>query len=300
MCGSSGTAPRNTHHHRTDHRTGQTGRSISSVGNDAHQGRGRPVADALSDTASAGCAPVSPAVGLGGALLAQRRYRRINLDYPEFMQTTRGLDRLIFFTDAITAIAITLLILPLVDSIAQAADAGLSPAQFLAGKADEFIAFALSFVVIARLWVAHHSTFEHVKAYSGTLLLLNFGWAFTIVFLPFPTVMLSQFATDPITIGLYIGTMALSSIALTTMVLLIRRHPLIELESYRVDGSKVFESIATTVGFLLALLLGLFVPSINFWALFLLLLTAPLQRIYNHRAGVRRSETRTTKSRGSS
>ncbi len=213
------------------------------------------------------------------------------------MRTTRGLDRLVFFTDAITAIAITLLILPLVDSVAQAAEAGLSPAQFLAGKADEFTAFALSFAVIARLWVAHHSTFEHVKAYKGPLLLLNLGWAFTIVFLPLPTVMLAEFATGPITVGLYIGTMALSSLALTATLLLIRKQPLIELESNRVEGRKIFGSIATTVGFLLALLLGLLVPAINFWALFLVLLTAPLQQIYNRRAGFRRAGTGTTKSR---
>ncbi len=214
------------------------------------------------------------------------------------MGTTRGLDRLVFFTDAITAIALTLLILPMVDSVAQAANIGLSPAQFLEGEADQLLSFALSFAVIARLWVAHHSTFEHVKAYNGPLLLLNFGWAFTIVFLPLPTVMLSQFATGPTTVGLYIGTMALSSLTLTATVLLIRKHPLIELETNPVEGRRIFGSIATTVGFVLAFILGLLVPAINFWALFLVLLTAPLQRIYNRRARFRRVGTATTKPEG--
>jgi uncharacterized membrane protein len=78
------------------------------------------------------------------------------------MQTTRGLDRLVFFTDAVTAIAITLLVLPLVDSVTEAAHAGLSAEQFIGNNVAAIAGFALSFLVIARLWIAHHSTFEHV------------------------------------------------------------------------------------------------------------------------------------------
>ncbi|MFK4299361.1 putative membrane protein [Arthrobacter sp. GAS37] len=113
------------------------------------------------------------------------------------MQTTRGLDRLVFFTDAVTAIAITLLVLPLVDSVTQAARDGLSAEQFIGNNFAAISGFALSFVVIARLWLAHHSTFEHVRSYSSPLLLLNLFWAFTVVVLPLPTEMVSQFRTSP-------------------------------------------------------------------------------------------------------
>jgi uncharacterized membrane protein len=66
------------------------------------------------------------------------------------MKTTRGLDRLVFFTDAVTAIAITLLILPLVDSVERAAGEGHSAAQFIGDNLSQLAAFGLSFVVIAR------------------------------------------------------------------------------------------------------------------------------------------------------
>jgi uncharacterized membrane protein len=200
------------------------------------------------------------------------------------MPTTRGLDRLVFFTDAVTAIAITLLILPLVDSVTEAAKSGLSPTQFLANNVFELAAFALSFVVIARLWVAHHSTFEHIAAYNSPLLLLSLTWAFTIVFLPLPTAMISQFDAVPATIALYIGTMAASSLTVTVIVLLVRRHPLLELESNPIDDRKVFANIVTTTCFLVALLVGTLVPVINFFALLLLLLGSPLQAIYDRRA----------------
>lgn len=158
------------------------------------------------------------------------------------MQTTRGLDRLVFFTDAVTAIAITLLVLPLVDSVTEAAHDGLSVEQFIGNNVAAISGFALSFVVIARLWLAHHSTFEHVRSYSRPLLLLNLFWAFRVVVLPLPTEMVSQFRTSALSVGVYIGTMAASSLTLTAMTLLIRKHPRLELEENPLPGREVFSS----------------------------------------------------------
>jgi uncharacterized membrane protein len=139
------------------------------------------------------------------------------------MQTTRGLDRLVFFTDAVSAIAITLLILPLVDAVAESANKGHNATQFIGDNWNSIGAFALSFAVIARLWMTHHAVFEHVKSYNRPLLLLSLLWAFTVVLLPLPTEMVSQFRTSPLTVGVYTGTMAASSLTLMAMTLLIRR-----------------------------------------------------------------------------
>jgi uncharacterized membrane protein len=67
----------------------------------------------------------------------------------------RGVERVIFFTDAVVAIAITLLILPLVEILI--ADAWQTPVpplgQFLSDNLWQFFAFALSFAIIARFWM---------------------------------------------------------------------------------------------------------------------------------------------------
>ena len=200
------------------------------------------------------------------------------------MQTTRGLDRLVFFTDAVSAIAITLLILPLVDSVSEAAHNGVDAAQFIGDNTAEIGAFVLSFAVIARMWITHHAVFEHVKSYNRSLLLLSLLWAFTIVVLPLPTEMVSQFKTSPASVAVYIGTMAASSLALMAMALLIRRNPQIELDENPVSRRAVFSGVVTTIGFFVALIIGVFVPDVNFWALLIILLTIPLQRIYDRRA----------------
>lgn len=204
------------------------------------------------------------------------------------MRTTRGLDRLVFFTDAVSAIAITLLVLPLVDSVSQAALSGLDAREFIAENLAGISAFTLSFAVIARLWVAHHAMFEHVGSYSRPLTWLNLLWLFTVVVLPLPTEMVSQFKTSPFTVGIYVGTMAVSSLTLTLMTLLIRNDPELELGKHSVRGRDVFGSVTTTITFVFALVVGVLVPHLNFYALLLLLLTIPAQQIYDRRSNASR------------
>lgn len=106
-----------------------------------------------------------------------------------------------------------------------------------------------------------------------------------MVVLPLPTEMVSQFRTSSVSVGVYIGTMAASSLTLTAMALLIRKHPRLELEGNPMPGREVFSSAVSTIGFFIALIVGVLVPAINFYALLIILLTVPLQRIYDRRSG---------------
>ena len=141
------------------------------------------------------------------------------------MRTERGLDRLVTFLDAVVAIAITLLVLPLIEVLGERDDEQLGP--LLADHLAQFGAFALSFVVIARLWLAHHRLTESVGAYDGLFAWVNLAWAFTIVLLPFSTQVIATFGTDRLSVGLYVGTVLASSAATTVLVTLLhRRAPL--------------------------------------------------------------------------
>ncbi len=66
------------------------------------------------------------------------------------MNTDKGLQRLVTFSDAVVAIAITLLILPLVDAASSFPSMGLR--HFLDANSTRLLAFALSFVVIGSFW----------------------------------------------------------------------------------------------------------------------------------------------------
>ncbi len=190
-------------------------------------------------------------------------------------RSERGLDRLVTFLDAIAAIAITLLVLPLVDVLAAAReDAELG--SLLAEEVAQFGTFLLSFVVIARLWLVHHRLVEAVGGYDEAFLWVNLAWSCTVVLLPFATQVVALFGTDRIAVATYVGTITASSACLAGMTLLLRRRPHLR----RGDSAppSPTPALVTTGTLLLALVLGVLLPAVNYSALLLLFLTGPVER----------------------
>jgi uncharacterized membrane protein len=214
------------------------------------------------------------------------------------MHTERGLDRLVNFSDAVVAIAITLLVLPLVDLPSELATTPFR--DVMREHSWSLIGFAVSFLVIARLWRVHHQIFERVRDYSPGLVWLNFTWLFTIVLLPFPTALLGSNdlpdATRPID-TLYLATLTVSSAALAGMTLLIDRvaelrvsdddePDQVEGESRKISGSRVqvhrrltmFERLSSPVLLLIGTVLAA-TSGVGILATLLLLLSGPLNRL---------------------
>ena len=106
------------------------------------------------------------------------------------MRSEVGFRRLVSFSDAVVAIAITLLILPLVDAASSIGTTGIG--HFLSDNRTKLLAFLLSFVVIGRFWWGQHQVFERVKTYNPLLVWGMFVWLLSIVFLPFPTELISS------------------------------------------------------------------------------------------------------------
>ncbi|WP_434315600.1 TMEM175 family protein [Leifsonia sp. P73] len=140
------------------------------------------------------------------------------------VRTQRGFDRLVNFSDAVVAIAITLLILPLVDAGPEVAKEGIGP--YFQHNFWQFLAFGISFVVIARLWMVHHQVFGWIESYTPGLLWLNMLWLACIVFMPFTANVLSDSPNEkPDVYALYIGNLLLTTLAMQFMELLILRTP---------------------------------------------------------------------------
>jgi uncharacterized membrane protein len=104
------------------------------------------------------------------------------------------LERLILFSDAVFAIAITLLVIEIkIPEIeAPVTDKGLL--QALAHLIPKFIGFIISFILIGLYWTVHHSMFGFVTSYNKRLLVLNLFFLFFIVLMPFSNGFYSEYA----------------------------------------------------------------------------------------------------------
>ena len=176
----------------------------------------------------------------------------------------RSTTRLVNFSDAVVAIAATLLILPLVEEAGSLGDNGV--AAFLGDNAQRILVFVLSFVVISRFWLVHHGIFKNIDRPSGAVVWTNSLWLLSIVFLPFPTEIIGAADShDPVSNGLYVGTMLVTALA--------------ELALAKLAGLPLLGYAGTAVGMAVALVLAVFVPPIGLFALLVLVVTAPVVRL---------------------
>jgi uncharacterized membrane protein len=141
------------------------------------------------------------------------------------VRTERGFDRLVNFSDATVAIAMTLLVLPLVD-LGGASGQHDTLWELLSTNAYEIFGFVLSFLVIWSLWVNHHSVMEYFAHYDSTVMGLHLVWLLTMVTIPFTTQLLTNtsFYQHGAT-ALYVAVLLVSSVSLHLLGLHGRRRP---------------------------------------------------------------------------
>lgn len=192
-------------------------------------------------------------------------------------------ERLKFFTDAVVAIAMTLLILPLLENVSDAAREGIGTARFLDDYGNQVFAFVLSFVIIARFWVSHERLFNSVERWTGLLMVLNILWMLSVVVLPVVTAMVGSMDTDRLQIVLYVGTMLVNSLLMTGMSLLVLRHPVIWGDGAEPDYSSMAGALSVAVMLFVALVIALLSPSVGYLSLLVLFLANPLQALLERR-----------------
>lgn len=104
-----------------------------------------------------------------------------------------GLERVIFFSDAVFAIAVTLLAL---DIRLPAGEPLLDETQLLEqliGLWHAYLGYFISFMVIGIFWMAHHRKFRLVRHYDSRLMMLNLLLLMVVAFLPFPSSLISRY-----------------------------------------------------------------------------------------------------------
>lgn len=109
------------------------------------------------------------------------------------LEQAHGVDRLVFFSDAVFAIAMTLLALEIHLPEGEPAATSSELFRLLLSIWPQYMAYALSFTVIGFYWLGHHRKFRFIRRYDRRFLLLNLFLLMAIAFVPFPTSVLSQY-----------------------------------------------------------------------------------------------------------
>ncbi|MCP4951795.1 MAG: DUF1211 domain-containing protein, partial [Proteobacteria bacterium] len=151
--------------------------------------------------------------------------------------TERGLDRLINFSDAVIAIAATLLILPIVETMNDAFSDSTDLADFFERSAFwlQFGSLVAGFIWMTVFWRSHHEIFERVKDYSSGLIALNFLWLIAMVFFAVPVGLLYS-AESLYSNG--IAALYLANIGLISFLLIVTRIYVIQRPQLLIDPAQ--------------------------------------------------------------
>ena len=200
-------------------------------------------------------------------------------------EDTRGLDRIIFFSDAVFAIVMTLLILDIsVPDIPQDSATAELPARVL-GLWPQFFSYALSFLVIGTYWMAHHGTFRYFGTYDRMLMWLNLLFLLSISFVPFPTALLGEYGEQQFAVVLYALSLAVPRLLLAVVSwYATKRNLLIENLDSRISRYHLARSLGISAFFLLSIVVSYFSVSaaVLSWLL-MFVLDGVLWRIQRYR-----------------
>lgn len=186
-------------------------------------------------------------------------------------------DRVAFFSDAVFAIAMTLLVVGIglpddLDTV-------------FGEKRSEIISFFIGFAVLANYWLAHHRFVTQLRAVDLGLMRLNLIYLAAIAFLPFPTGMLGKFEYATSIFLMFAVTLAVASLLETAMLIHARNAELL----VNVPSSAAFRYMVT--GSIIPVALFAASVPIAFWsttaALTSWLLIIPAEMYLDRRATAR-------------
>ncbi|MCU1511585.1 MAG: putative rane spanning protein [Arthrobacter sp.] len=162
-------------------------------------------------------------------------------------------ERMVFFSDAVFAIALTLLALDL------KLPPGIPAEELddaLIAALPQLLAYALSFLIVARTWMSHHADFARIVRFNVNLGRLNLALLFFIAMLPGPTSVLSEYGDDPTPWPsvLYAANIAAVYLTMAAIWGYAKRAGLMDLEAAAFGYRRVFTArVAGALVFLLSI-----------------------------------------------
>lgn len=128
--------------------------------------------------------------------------------YSRLFDRGEGTDRIQFFSDAVFAIAMTLLVLEI--RLPEGYETDLWGA--LVSLWPSFFAYVLSFAVIGLNWTTHHRKYRVIPRFDNRLIRINLALLLVVAFVPFPTSVLADSGDQVPAVVLYAATVGMLSV----------------------------------------------------------------------------------------
>src|ERR671920_2229122 len=147
--------------------------------------------------------------------LASEKETPISRSEEYWTESGPDIERTVFFSDAVFAIAITLLVLDLrIPQIPDSLAAAELPSALLE-LGPKIFSFLVSFWVIGFYWLAHHRIFHHVRAYDRRMLLINLLFLMWIVLMPFSSSLVGEYENLQLPVIVYAAHNILAGLTLS-------------------------------------------------------------------------------------
>lgn len=181
------------------------------------------------------------------------------------------IERVALFSDAVFAIAITLLVIELkVPELTKP----ITDHHLLEVMAEslfaKFIGFIVSFMVIAMYWANHHLLFGYLNGFNRRLIWANIHFLFTIVLMPFSAAFYSEYWMSPLVtpVAFYSINLTLSGFTLVRLWN-VASNPKYQLYHSLPSPQKIrfhkMRALVAPAGFLLSLIVACFDPIISWY-----------------------------------
>jgi len=123
---------------------------------------------------------------------------------PDEQRTSLDLGRVVFFSDCVFAIAMTILALTIrVPPVPQD-----QVAHAIRKLLPVLASYFLSFAVISLFWLAHHRMFSRIRRLDTPVIVMNLVLLSLVALMPFPTDLLGRYGDSVAAVVLYAGTIA--------------------------------------------------------------------------------------------
>ena len=206
-----------------------------------------------------------------------------------------GLERIVFMSDAVFAIALTLLVLDVRLPDLPWAISAQEFARGLASIVPQILSYTMSFLVLGLYWFNHHHNFNYIVRYDSSLIWFNLIQLLFVALLPFPTRLIAEHGNQTLAWVFY----ALNNIAINVCGLLAFWHAwrgglMVQDCPEGLVWGRVWRSLYAIVFFSAGILVAWINPLATGWVLNVLLVSSLFLGLRTRLLALERGESQAT------